>query len=166
MKIITPENNIVPSSRDVTVFLAGGITGCENWQNEVISKLMELSEYYSLGRMAIYNPRCEAFDINDCSAEIDQIKWERNRLKTCDIFSAFFQASESLQPISLYELGKNSVRRDPTTCVVTVQKGYKRERDVLIQCALERIPVNYISGEEAIEVHARSIANAVNYYGR
>lgn len=166
MKIITPENSLVPSSSDVTVFLAGGITGCENWQNEVISKLMELSEYYFLDRLAIYNPRCETFDINDCSAEVNQIRWEYARLKTCDIFSAFFQASESLQPISLYELGKNSVRRDPTTCVVTVQKGYKRERDVLIQCALERIPVNYISGEEAIEVHARSIANAVNYYGR
>lgn len=140
------------------VFLAGGITGCTNWQEQVISELFHLSDYYNLSNVAIFNPRREEFDIADTNAEIEQIKWEYERLKRCDIFSCFFEANGSLQPIALFELGKWGNKKPS---VITVQKGYLRERDVLIQTALDKLQASYISGEDAIKHHARMIANKV-----
>ena len=131
-------------------------------QNKNISnfELLHLSDYYNLDNVTVFNPRRDDFDVTDKNAEIEQIKWEHSWLTRCDIFSCFFEASESIQPITLYELGRYAKNKnyDP---VITVQKGYLRERDVLIQTAIDKLPVNYISGEDAILQHARSIAQRI-----
>ena len=64
-------------------------------------------------------------------------------LEQCDIFSMYFCAGESDQPICMYELGRNICRmqmRFPMNWdvrfVVTVEEGYKRAKDVRIQTAL------------------------------
>lgn len=158
MKIITAPDKGCPDDRYYSVFLAGGITGCTNWQEQVISELIHLSDYYNLQNVAIFNPRRDEFDVTDSSAEIEQIKWEHERLKRCDIFSCFFAANKSLHPITLYEMGKWSTKKPS---VITVQKGYLRERDVLIQTALDKLQVSYISGEEAIKHHAMMIASKI-----
>lgn len=165
MRVITaPDLDANRRSSSIVVFLAGGISGCSNWQDEVINKLDALSNYHNLSNVAIYNPRREDFDTAKREDTIEQIKWEYCYLKQCDIFSVFFSASESVQPITLYELGTygHGYGNPCRETIVTVQKGYKREQDVLIQCALDSIPVNHIAGEEAIECHAQSIVNAIN----
>lgn len=157
MKVITAPDQTWPDTC-WSVFLAGGITGCTNWQEKAISELLRLSDYYDLSNVVIFNPRRDEFDVTDKTAEIEQIKWEHERLKGCDIFSCFFEANDSLQPITLYELGKWS---NTKPSVVTVQKGYLRERNVLIQSALDKLQVSYVSGEDAIKHHARMIASKI-----
>lgn len=157
MKVITAPDKSWPNQY-WSVFMAGGITGCTNWQEQVIAELLHLSEYYNLSNVVIFNPRRDEFDVTDKTAEIEQIKWEHERLKRCDIFSCFFEANESLHPITLYEMGKWSTKKPS---VITVQKGYLRERDVLIQTALDRLQVSYISEEDAIKHHARMIASKI-----
>lgn len=158
MRVVTAPNLAESISHNWKVFLAGGITGCSNWQEKVISELLNLSEYYNLANVVIYNPRRDDFDVTDKNAEIDQIRWEHNQLMRCDIFSCFFEASESLQPITLYELGKWGLKKPS---VITVQQGYLRERDVLIQTALDSLHASYIAGEDAIKHHARMIASMI-----
>lgn len=158
MKVITAPDHLV--THDVKVFLAGGITGSEHWQDKVINELEKLATYHDLRNVIVYNPRRENFDVKDPDAEIEQIKWEHDYLTRCDIVSYFFAACESLQPITLYELGRYGMSKE-TEPVITVQKGYLRERDVLIQTALDGIAVNHISGEDAVLQHARSIAQRV-----
>lgn len=157
MQVITAPDKYIPSGRDYfkTVFLAGGITGCGHWQDRVIEELEKLSGQFNLGNVVIFNPRRKDFDVTDKEAEIEQIKWEHQYLKYCDVFSVYFEANESLHPITLYELGKWALRKKS---VITVQKGYLRENDVLIQTALDKLQVSHISGEEAIKHHARMIA--------
>ena len=87
----------------ISIFLAGGITYCKNWQNEVIKEL-EFED------VSIFNPRQINFDIKDKSASFKQISWEFERLEQMEIFSIYFCESNSDQPICMYELGRNIVR--------------------------------------------------------
>lgn len=119
-----------------SVFLAGGITNCKEWQKEVIEELD--NEYIS-----IFNPRQEYFDISDKNASYKQILWEFERLEQMDIFSMYFCNDNSDQPICMYELGRNIVRmqnRFPSDwekrIVISIEDGYKRTQDVLIQTHL------------------------------
>ena len=50
-----------------TVFLAGGITGCVDWQKEIASRLRDLP-------LVLLNPRRANFPINDPSAASQQIE--------------------------------------------------------------------------------------------
>lgn len=121
-----------------SVFLAGGITNCYDWQNKVIEQLKN-----SNTNLSIFNPKRQNFDILDSDETFKQIKWEFDRLETADIFSIYFCNSESVQPICMYELGRNVVRmqnRFPSDwekhIVVSVEDGYKRADDVRIQLKL------------------------------
>lgn len=155
MKVITAPDKYTGKSFYKAVFLAGGITGCGHWQDRVIEELEKLDGQFNLDNVVILNPRRKDFDVTDKEAEVEQIKWEHHYLKDCDVFSVYFEANESLHPITLYELGKWALRKKS---VITVQKGYLRENDVLIQTALDKLQVSHISGEDAIKHHARMIA--------
>lgn len=142
MRVITAPEKYIRQPNDITVFLAGGITNCWEWQDKVIELLNESN----LDNLVIFNPRRKDFPINNPNAAEEQIKWEFNMLEQCDIFSMYFCAGESDQPICMYELGRNICRmqmRFPTNwemrLVVTVEKGYKREKDVNIQTSLATI---------------------------
>jgi len=178
MKIIEAPNLYVPAKNEITCFLAGGITNCHQWQKSVINAIDSLDHDIDL---VIYNPRRENFDITKDDSK-EQIKWEFNYLEKCDIFSMYFASSEkSNQPICLYELGRNLVRmqtRFPSDytshgltylsrIVVTVESGYSRKDDVLIQTELATGPVEPVvmvhqTAPDAIQSHARRILNA--YY--
>ena len=74
----------------------------------------------------------------------------------CDIFSCFFVDSESVQPITLYELGKYATKKNS---VISIVSGYKRTHDVVTQLALDRTYCSvYYEYREAIREHARKIA--------
>lgn len=110
------------------VFLAGGITNCPPWQNQLI-------ELLSSHDLTLFNPRRDNFPINDPSAARQQIEWEFNYLHEADIVSFWFPC-ETLCPIVLYELGfwLNSTKE----VVIGVHPEYQRRQDVEIQSALAR----------------------------
>ena len=121
----------------ISVFLAGGITNCENWQKEVEKYLSNIE------KISVMNPRNDTFDVTNEQASKNQIKWEFDRLEKADIFSMYFCNSESVQPICLYELGRNIVRmqqRFPNDwedrIIISVENGYSRESDVIMQTKL------------------------------
>jgi len=140
MKVITAIEKI-DKQYYPTVFLAGGITDCPWWQDEIIETLKP----FDCG--VLLNPRRRDFPINDPNASREQIEWEYYALNGCDIFSMWFSASESVQPICMYELGRHLTLRQnrPKTVVIGVEEGYKRENDVYIQTGLVNRNILYIS---------------------
>jgi hypothetical protein len=163
MKIITAPQNYNKQSDQISVFLAGGITNCPKWQNEVIRKL----EDFDLQRLVIYNPRQEHFDITDTSASYKQIAWEYQYLENMDIFSMYFSDGDSDQPICMYELGRNLVRmqnRFPNDwrerIVITCENGYRRKQDVYIQTILateNAIDYSYLEVYNSLDKHISAI---------
>lgn len=140
MKVITAPQDYEPQEHDIRCFLAGGITNCHDWQKEVIEYL----QYVNPGNLIIFNPRRENFPINDPNAAKEQITWEFENLNKADIFSMYFCSGESDQPICMYELGRHLERmlKDYPfieifdRIVVSVEDGYRRKNDVIIQTEL------------------------------
>lgn len=141
-----------------SIFLSGGISGCKNWQKDLIDELQRLRELglFDLGGLVIFNPRRDDFDMEDPNATVEQIKWENRCLEKCDMCSFFFPASDTVQPITLYELGKYMNHKHN---VISIEEGYLRTEDVVIQCALDqRFCTVYSDYIDAIREHARKIA--------
>lgn len=157
-QVITAPNVEKPVYK--TVFLAGGITNCKDWQSEVIKEL----EFEDI---TIFNPRRAHFDITDKTAADIQIAWEFERLEQMDIFSMYFCDGESDQPICMYELGRNIVRmqnRFPSDwqnrIIVSVEEGYKRKKDVITQLQL-CAPGLFVDSDACPETHAIYIRNRI-----
>ena len=110
-----------------SVFLAGGITGCPDWQKKLARELV-LTNY------AVLNPRRRPFPMGDPSATEQQITWEFQHLRKADVI-AFWFCKESIQPIALFELGAWSKQKDPAV-IVGVEHGYPRQVDIAIQMGL------------------------------
>ena len=151
MKVITAVEELTNDDMNkVKIFLAGGITNCRNWQQEVIKGIQ--NKYIDTEDMIIINPRRENFPIGDKSESVRQIDWEFRMLERCDIFTMYFCSGESDQPICMYELGRNIIRmqtRFPSNweqrIVVSSEYKYKRKTDVNIQVCLatqDKINVN------------------------
>ena len=144
----------------ISLFLAGGITNCKEWQKVVIEEL-------KFEDVSIFNPRQEHFDITDRNASYKQILWEYERLEQMDIFSIYFCNGNSDQPICMYELGRNLVRmqnRFPSDwqkrIVISVEDGYKRKQDVIIQTGLWA-PTVFVYDDGEPEAHAHYIRNVI-----
>lgn len=122
------------------VFLAGTITGAENWQQEAADWLLERG-------INVFNPRRENFPMDDPSAARAQIIWEYDHIEAAEIV-AFWFPKEGLSPITLYELGKCSAL--DKVIAVSVEPGFWREEDVHIQTELLRSDV--VVGSSLIEL--------------
>lgn len=109
-----------------SVFLAGGITGCENWQSKVV-ELMRREQ------LTILNPRRKNFPVDDPKAAPQQIYWEYLMMKQADTILFWFP-KETLCPITLYELGTWTRTNKPI--FIGVDPDYKRKIDVEIQTRL------------------------------
>lgn len=71
MRVVTAPDEFTKNSNDVLCFLAGGITGCDDWQQTVISILEDYDKRRfpgSLCDLVVLNPRRSSFDVNDKSA--------------------------------------------------------------------------------------------------
>lgn len=112
-----------------SVFLAGGITDCADWQAEAREHLERLD-------VAVLNPRRANFPIHDPSAAQRQIDWEYRHLRFADIILFWFAGGPSIQPIALYELGAHATSGKPIA--VGCDPTYLRRADVLYQLALVR----------------------------
>jgi hypothetical protein len=114
-----------------SIFLAGGITNCPDWQQEAI----ELFTTFKTP-LVIFNPRQKNFDVNDPTASKKQIIWEYNCLKAVDAILFWFSEG-SLNPIVLFEYGKE-LGRKRNNIFVGCHPNYPRLTDVIIQTYLER----------------------------
>lgn len=170
MRVIRAVDSYYRERNDICVFLAGGITNCPNWQDDVIQKL---SKKQNTDMLVIFNPRRENFPIHDPDASVEQIEWEYKWLERMDIFSMYFSSGESDQPICMYELGRNILRMQTRfpfdwqdRLVISVANGYKRMRDVVIQTSLatkDKCDINYqLSDDILSEYHAENIYKAYN----
>ena len=111
-----------------SLFLAGGITNCPNWQLEVV-KMLKDSDW------TIINPRRANFDVGNNQLLEPQIEWEHQRLLQARAILFWFPA-QTLCPITLYELGAWSMTNKPL--FVGTYPEYQRQHDVKIQTRLVR----------------------------
>lgn len=112
-----------------TLFLAGGITGCPDWQAKVVERLSDMDD------LTILNPRRANFPIDDPKAARKQIEWEHQHMNRANVFMFWFP-EETLCPITLFELGV-WVEKAPLLFVGT-HPNYARKQDVKIQTRLRR----------------------------
>ncbi len=125
------------------LFLAGGITGCPDWQQEMRRKLADTD-------WILLNPRRKHFPIHDPSAAPAQITWEYMHLRKATAILFWFPC-ETICPIVLYELGAWSVMDKPL--FIGVHPDYSRRLDVEIQTSLVRPDIDIVySLEELAEV--------------
>lgn len=124
------------------LFLAGGITGCPDWQ----SKVRPMLKHWDL-----LNPRRKNFPIEDPSAAEQQITWEYNHLRKAKAILFWFPC-ETLCPIVLYELGAWAMTAKPI--FVGTHPEYKRRQDVVIQLWLQRPGILIVHSLEELAAQA------------
>jgi len=117
-----------------SIFLAGGITGCPDWQYKVCRELYNTN-------WTVLNPRRADFPIGQPEAAREQIKWEYDMLRLASA-KLFWFPCETLCPIVLFELGAWSMRGGPL--FVGVHPDYARRQDVEIQLELARPDVKIV----------------------
>lgn len=127
MRYIESPQNFVDIS-ETSIFLAGGITNCPDWQQEMKVLLANTN-------LTLLNPRRKNFPIGNPGAAYEQIKWEYLMLRAASIIMFWFP-KETICPIVLYELGAWSMKGKPI--FVGVHSEYERRQDVEIQTKLVR----------------------------
>jgi hypothetical protein len=124
-----------------SIFLAGGITGCGDWQKKAAKELK------SFEHLTVINPRREDFDVSKKEESVKQIAWEYKRLRQVNQILFWFTES-TLQPITLYELGATLERNaqffsKPSggqRIFIGADMDYERLFDVHIQAKMKSYP--------------------------
>lgn len=105
MRAVKCPEEYVKESKDYVIFLAGGITGCKDWQQEA-TRMFDGANYgYGFKDLVIINPRRDDFDTSDPRNSIKQIEWEHKYLMMADEVLFWFP-KEGMCMITLFELGK------------------------------------------------------------
>jgi hypothetical protein len=125
---------------DRSLFLAGGISNCPNWQ-------AELRKLIGDEQIVLLNPRRDEFPIHNPNAAEKQIRWEYEHLRKADAISFWFP-KETLCPIVLCELGAWSMTNKPL--FVGIDPEYPRRQDVEIQTKLARPDVKIVYDLESL----------------
>lgn len=128
MRYIQCPNEYKPETlREQVIFMAGGITGCPDWQSDIIRDMyLKQSQGFILPYTMI-NPRRDNFDITKGSSE-EQIEWEHRHIEMSN-WVFFWFPKDGKCMITLFELGiilggqRKNVR-------IGVEPGYCRELDV------------------------------------
>ena len=171
---VTPECDLKGA---VSVFLAGGISGCPNWQKEVIE---HLGDYPDTDDLIVFNPRGDIFEKDEIDKDdlYVQWRWENYFLKNIDIFSIYFCEGKS-QSFSMYELGKffgvKVISRNGiftySIPILSTEKGFSKFDGILCRTAFEfddaddiitnykknGIVPSYINANATPESHAKRI---------
>ena len=130
----------VPKPGDWSLFLAGGITDCPDWQRWMRHRLAQSG-------LVILNPRRADFPIDDPDAAPEQIRWEFKHLRLATAISFWF-CDRTLNPIVLYELGAWSMTDKPI--FVAIDPDYERRADVELQTKLARPDVRIVYSLEEL----------------
>ncbi|MGC0328126.1 hypothetical protein RKD23_001116 [Streptomyces sp. SAI-170] len=128
MRYIEAPNEYAPAGLP-SVFLAGGIGQYANWQHEAALSFSDMD-------VAVLNPRRSSFPVDDPDAEAQQVRWENRHLHRASLVLFWLPASESHQPIALYELGMMAA--GPTPLAVGADPAYVRRNNVVVQLSLAR----------------------------
>lgn len=134
-EIKSPERYVHDPNRR-TLFLAGGITNCENWQKTVPSVMADTD-------LTLLNPRRGEFERNNPVMEQEQIEWEHQRLLEAGAHLFWF-CEETLCPITLFELGKVIGLFPSKPLFVGTHANYERKRDIRIQMLLIRPEIEVV----------------------
>jgi hypothetical protein len=119
------------------LFLAGGITGTEDWQSLVRDLLRDLP-------IIMLNPRRSSFDLSKREESVRQIEWEYRQLRKSDECLFYFPPT-SVCPITLFELGSQLGMAGKRIFIGT-HPDYSRRMDVEIQTSLIRPEIKVASG--------------------
>jgi hypothetical protein len=130
---------------EVSLFLAGGITACPDWQKHMVAKLKDLP-------LVIFNPRRSYFPPHE-NAVREQIEWEYTYLRKATAISFWFP-KETLNPIALYELGAWSMTNKKI--FLGVHPNYQRIQDIKIQTSLVRPDISIVETLEELHQRIRS----------
>ena len=128
------------TGEQASLFLAGGISGCPDWQARMIELLSDVD-------LVLLNPRRASYPWNDPAAAEEQIVWEHRHLRRATAVLFWFPG-ETLCPIALYELGAWSAVPGPL--FIGVDPAYARRADVEIQTRLVRPEVAVVYSVEAL----------------
>lgn len=139
MKYIESPNAYEWQPGEKSIFLAGGITGCWDWQANMRFYLRDTD-------LVLLNPRRADFPIHDPNASYAQIEWEHNHLRAADAIMFWFP-HETLCPIVLYELGAWSMT--DKKLFIGAHPQYQRRQDVVIQTTLVRDDIEHIYADLA-----------------
>lgn len=123
-----------------SVFLAGGVTGCPDWQQTMRSLLQDTD-------LILLNPRRAYWPIGDPNETPRQIAWEHDQLRSADAILFWFPC-ETLCPIVLYELGAWTMTSKPI--FVGVHLDYSRRSDIEIQTRLTRPEIEIVYSLDAL----------------
>jgi hypothetical protein len=134
MQLITPpEYTTIKDLEYGSLFLAGGISNCPDWQSYVIQKLSVID-------ITLINPRNANYSDSKYAA-MAQIKWEFEYLKRADTFLFWFPC-ETVCPMTLFELGKQLGLNKYIT--IGVHPQYSRKLDIECQVSLERPDIEIV----------------------
>lgn len=165
-KVIEAPNKFKADSwKNTNIFLAGGISGCPNWQEDAIRMMNEY--VYKSNDVGIFedytilNPRRENFDTANEAESVNQINWEYKALAKAKCVLFWFP-KETLCPITLLELGKELMRkgryeRSVWNLHVGCHPDYKRKLDVQIQVKLAKKLDIHFSLEDTVNALMDSI---------
>lgn len=128
MQYVEALNTFQPQPASKSLFLAGGITGCPDWQRDMVRFLSDTD-------LVLLNPRRQHFPLHDSTAAEAQIRWEHHYLQLADAI-VFWFPWESVCPIALYELGAWAMSYKPL--YIGLHPSYPRRLDVEIQMQLTR----------------------------
>lgn len=118
----------------LAVFLAGGISDVENWQQSVVEVLSKTD-------CTILNPRRSEFPTGNKVEEHRQIEWEWRYLQRAELV-VFWFPPQTLCPIALFELGTCCSGDLPI--VVGCDPKYARLFDLVAQLRLRRPEVELV----------------------
>lgn len=141
------------SENSIKLFLAGTIDmgNSKDWQEEFSRSIVkDFCSFNPEIKLSIYNPRRDTFNE---SSEIEQIKWEMDRLDHSDVIVMNF-LPESKSPISFLELGLYS--RSGKLMVVCPKEFYRYE-NVRLTCLKYHISrfenINEIKPNDIINIY-------------
>jgi len=135
-----------------TIYLAGGIKDCTNWQKEAIELLLK-NKFIRKNNIVILNPRRETFDENKEFILEQQYLWEREHINRSSIVLFWFP-KETHCPIALFDLGH--CMRKNKKIFIGCDKEYKKRKDLI----LRSLPNKVCSSLETL------IENALEYIYR
>ena len=150
MRYIKCPNMLFHGFNEFSLFMAGGITNCPDWQASLMALLS------NEGPLVLVDPRRVNFDTNDPDMSNAQIEWEHIHLEGCHGVSFWFP-EETLCPITLYELGKIAAGSKPM--FVGTHPNYQRRFDVIKQLKLIRPEVHVT---DSLYDLAKAISGYVN----
>jgi len=134
------------------LFMAGGITGAEDWQTKFLEELKD-------EELVVFNPRRKNFDISNEEVEAQQITWEFLHIAKANAIS-FWLPPQTLCPITLFELGSVLGEKTDRSIFVGCDPSYARIRDVKVQVGLRNKKIEVVESLSSLASQVKDWARA------